>query len=151
MCALKYQKKLFWTLQTAKSLSVAMSTIFLSFANHTGKIVTPMDAVDLTNKNVDEAGALLFDYLERNLIDNHVALVHNVERLDGNVALNLHPFCDEASNFPKSLILFTIQNNLDDVHKRVKISAILQNIHQIFTQIYYFAEPISRVACRQVT
>lgn len=86
------------------------------------EIVGPLDASRLSGVGDIDAAQELFHYLDGNLRKSRVALVHNVGKLNGRVAMELHPFCDASStttSFPRSIVLFTVQNNLDADIKKV--------------------------------
>jgi hypothetical protein len=100
-------------LQTAKHLSREFLALFLNATNAKAKSV---EALDASNLDVVDAGRKLSDYLEKSLGENRVAIVHDIGKLDGKVAMSLRPFCDPSDpgvTFPRSVILFTLQNTLD--------------------------------------
>jgi hypothetical protein len=103
-------------------LAVELSSLFLTSTNSPDEIIDPLEAIKLSHYDDNDAGRELFDYLDNNLKEKRIALVHDIGKLNGNVALNLHPFCDEGStvsSFPRSVVLFTIQNNLNENSNKV--------------------------------
>jgi len=96
-----------------KHLSVEISNLFLTMINSTARVI-PLNGGKLAKMNDLEAGHQLFDYLESNLNDKRVALVHDIGKLNGKVAINFHPFCDESREraiFPGSIVLLSVFNS----------------------------------------
>jgi len=107
---------------TAKRLSLELLTLFLNVTNATAKSVDALDAASLDVASDADAGRKLSNYLEKSLLENRVALVHDIGKLDGKVAMSINPFCDPSDTgvrFPRSIILFTVQNTLDSETNRV--------------------------------